>query len=99
MKLRSPFSALLLILPLLYALAADPPPVIGLSIAVPQKTGLSDFLKFMEEELGPGGINTLVLRVDYNYAYTSHPELQNENPLSRADVKLLVSTARSQGIR
>ena len=99
MKLRSLFSALLLILPLLNALAADPPPVIGLSIAVPQKTGLSDFLKFMEEELGPGGINTLVLRVDYNYAYTSHPEMQNENPLSREDVKSLVSTARKQGIR
>jgi hypothetical protein len=99
MKLRSQFSALLLILPLLCTLAADPPPVVGLAIAVPQKTGLNDFLKFMEEELGPGGINTLVLRVDYNYAYTSHPEMQNENPLSREDVKLLVSTARALGIR
>jgi hypothetical protein len=99
MKLRSLLFSLLLILPCLKALPADPPPVIGLAIAAPQKSGLNDFLKFMEEELGPGGINTLVLRVDYNYAYTSHPELQNENPLSREDVKLLVSTARKQGIR
>lgn len=73
--------------------------MIGLAIAAPQKSGLKAFLKFMDEELGPGGINTLVLRVDYNYAYTSHPELQNENPLSKTDVKLLVSMGRKHGIR
>lgn len=99
MKLRSQFVTLFLILPLLNAVAADPPPVVGLCIAAPQKSGLTKFLRFMEEELGPGGINTLVLRVDYNYAYESHPELQNDHPLSREDVKLLVSTAREHGIR
>ncbi|MCK5067430.1 MAG: family 20 glycosylhydrolase [Bacteroidales bacterium] len=99
MKLRSLFFAMLLILPLLNALAADPPPVVGLCIAAPQRSGLNDFLKFMEEELGPGGINTLVLRVDYNYAFTSHPELQNEDPLTKMDVKRLVSVARKHGIR
>ena len=94
MKLRTLFFALLLILPLFNALAEDPPPVVGLCIAAPQKSGLNDFLKFMEEELGPGGINTLVLRVDYNYAFTSHPKLQDEDPLTKMDVKRLVSVAR-----
>jgi hypothetical protein len=99
MKAPSLIIALLLILPLANALPSDPPPVIGLSIAAPQKSGLNDFLKFMDEELGPGGINTLVLRVDYNYAYSSHPELQNEDPLTKMDVKRLVSMGRKHGIR
>jgi hypothetical protein len=99
MNLRSLFFASLFILPVLKLVAADPPPVIGLAIDAPQKSGLNDFLKFMDEELGPGGINTLVLRVDYNYAYSSHPELQNENPLSLMDVKRLVSMGRKHGIR
>lgn len=79
--------------------AADPPPVIGLCISSPQSNELDSFLQFMDEELGPGGINTLVLRVDYNYAYTSHPELRSENPLSRKDVKKLVTTGRKHGIQ
>jgi hypothetical protein len=79
--------------------ASDPPPVVGLCIAAPRSDHLEQFFTFMEKELGPGGINTLVLRVDYNYAYESHPELRNETPLSREDVKRLVTVARRQGIR
>lgn len=52
----------------------------------------------MEEELGPKNINTLVLRVDYNFQYKSYPNLQNENALSEKDVKKLVSAAKSQNI-
>ena len=61
MKAHSLFIALLLILPLLDAMPKDPPPVIGLSIAAPQKSGLNNFLKFMDEELGPGGVNNFNL--------------------------------------
>lgn len=51
MKPRSLLFALLLILPLLKALPADPPPVIGLAIAAPQKSGLNDFLnEYYSEE-------------------------------------------------
>ncbi len=78
--------------------AADPPPVIGLCIAAPRPERLDQFISFMEEELAPGGINTLVLRVDYNFAFKSYPELRDENPLSVKDVKRLVSTAQTLGI-
>ncbi|MEN8201346.1 MAG: family 20 glycosylhydrolase [Bacteroidota bacterium] len=98
MKLFSLIFCALLIIPL-QASPVDPPPVIGLCIAAPQSSELDLFLKFMEEELGPGGINTLVLRVDYNYAYESHPELRNEDPLSKTDVKKLVATGRRHGIQ
>lgn len=80
-------------------LSVDPPPIIGLCIAAPQSNAVERFITFMEEELGPGGINTLVLRVDYNFAFESHPQLQNENPLSRKQVKSLLECADEQGIR
>lgn len=74
-------------------------PVRGFCIAAPQAAGLDAFLQFIEEELAPMNVNTLVLRVDYKYAYESHPELRGENPLSRADVKKLVKVCRDAGIR
>jgi hypothetical protein len=55
MKPPSLLFALFLIFPLLSALAADPPPEVGLCIAAPQKSGLSDFLKqyYSEEPEAP----------------------------------------------
>ena len=53
----------------------------------------------MENELRSGGINTLVLRVDYNYKYKSHPELRNENTLSEKDVKKIVKAAKTSNIK
>jgi hypothetical protein len=53
----------------------------------------------MEKELAPNGINTLVLRVDYNYEYKSYPNLRDSSCLTEQDVKKLVSTARANGIR
>jgi hypothetical protein len=78
--------------------AQDPPPVIGLCIAAPAPDDLEDFITFMEEELAPGGINTLVLRVDYNYAYESYPNLRDENPLTKKQVGKLSKAARKLGI-
>src|SRR5690606_23082740 len=45
------------------------------------------------------GINLLVLRIDYNFAYESHPELRDENPLSLKQVKELVAVGKRTGIR
>jgi hypothetical protein len=80
------------------AFPADPPPVIGLCIAAPNQESFDQFLSFMNDELGPGGINTLVLRVDFNYEYESYPNLRNDRALSREQVKLLVQTARANNI-
>jgi len=65
-------------------------PVRGLAIAAPSVQGLPLFLKFIEEELAPGKFNLLILRVDWNYDYQSHPELKDPNPLKKADVKKIV---------
>ncbi len=79
--------------------AIDPPPVIGLCIEAPSPENLEQFLAFMENDLGPGGINALVLRVDYRYRYKSHPELREEGALSEQEVKKLVDMARKNRIR
>ncbi len=70
----------------------------GLGIAAPSSEGLDDFIGFIRTELAPNGINTLLLRVDYNYAYESRPELRGDNPLSKDQVKKLVKTCKELNI-
>lgn len=70
----------------------------GLCIAAPTKANVNEFVGFIETELAPGGINTLILRVDFNYAYESRPELRSDNPLSKEDVKKLVAVCKKYNI-
>ncbi|MBL9134268.1 MAG: family 20 glycosylhydrolase [Verrucomicrobiales bacterium] len=74
-------------------------PVRGLSIAAPSAKQLDRFLRCIEEEFAPRGLNTLILRVDYHFQYESHPELRAEGALSRSQVKQLADACRSRGIR
>ena len=74
-------------------------PVRGLAIAAPSVQGVDLFCKFIEEELAPAHINLLILRVDWNYAYESHPELRDTNPLSKADVKKIVDVCKKHSIK
>lgn len=71
----------------------------GLCIKAPAKESVDRFITFIDEELALMGINTLVLRVDYNYAYTSRPELRDDGPLTENDVKKLVAVAKKHQIR
>lgn len=73
-------------------------PIRGLCIAAPQTSGLDRFVKFIDEELGPKSVNTLILRVDYNYQYKSHPELRDSSALSQRDVKKLVDVCNKHQI-
>ena len=74
-------------------------PVRGLAIAAPSVQGVDMFCKFIEEELAPAYFNLLILRVDWNYAYESHPELRDPNPLSKTDVKKIVDVCKKYNIR
>jgi hypothetical protein len=74
-------------------------PVKGFAIAAPQKDEVNRFVSFIGEVLAPKGVNVLILRVDYNYAFESHPELRNEVTLSRKDVKKIVAIAAKHGIQ
>lgn len=87
-----------------YNIIAQPPldsllPVRGLAIAAPPAHYVDSFNLFIEKELAPRKVNTLILRVDYNYQYTSHPELRDSIALSKQQVKQMVEVCRRNGIR
>ena len=74
-------------------------PVRGFAIAAPSPQLVDSFILFIHRELAPRNVNTLMLRVDFNYQYKSHPELAQENSLSYGDVKKIVSACRHNRIR
>lgn len=74
-------------------------PVRGFCIEAPQPSILNEFIKFIDEELASRNVNTLILRIDYNYRYESHPELRDSVALSKEDVKELVNVCRENNIR
>ncbi len=50
--------------------------------------------------LAGGGVNTLVLEIDYGFAFESHPELRGSaRPVTRAGAGRLVNACRQNGIR
>ena len=73
-------------------------PVRGFCIAAPRPAGVDAFVKFIKEELAPRKVNTLILRVDFNYQFKSHPELKDSVALSAADVKKILNAAKTNGM-
>lgn len=74
-------------------------PIRALAIAAPPPQLLDSFISFIDQELAPRMVNTLVLRVDYNYHYKTHPELVENSALSEAEVKKIVKACRKNNIR
>lgn len=74
-------------------------PVRGLCIAAPRPEQVERFIRFIREDLAPRQVNTLVLRVDFNYQFTNRTELANPRGLSRADAASLSSACKAAGIR
>jgi hypothetical protein len=74
-------------------------PVRGFCIAAPNPNQIDTFIKFIKEELSPRLVNTLILRVDFNFQFDSYPELRNDEALSKRDVKKLVEVCRKNNIR
>jgi hypothetical protein len=74
-------------------------PVRGFCIQAPSPDQVDRFITFIGEELAPKGVNTLLLLVDYNYQYQSHPELRDSIALSKHDVKKIVRACKGNGIR
>lgn len=74
-------------------------PVRGFSIAAPTSKLVDSFVMFINDELAPRKVNTLILRVDYNYQYKSRPELADSGALSLPEVKKIVNACRQHKIR
>jgi hypothetical protein len=74
-------------------------PVRGLCLDLPRPEGLDSFIHFIDKELTPRKVNTLLLLVDYHYQFTSHPELRDSFALSNEQVKRIVMVCRKNNIR
>ena len=74
-------------------------PTRGLAIGGPSHNGVDAFCKFIDEDLGPAHFNLLVIRVDWNYAFESYPQLSDPNPLTKEDVKKIVAVCRKHNIQ
>ncbi len=71
----------------------------ALNIFAPWPEDVDRFCRFVREELVPDRIDTIMMIVRYNYAYTTHPECCGNHPLSLADVKKMVAVCKECGIR
>ncbi len=79
--------------------AQSEPEVRGFLVAAPRSETLPRFITFIQEELAEREINTLLLRVDYNFEFSSHPELTSDNALSLSDAKKLVAVCKAHAIQ
>ena len=70
----------------------------GFCIAAPNPAEHARFLTFIEKELVPRKVNTLILRIDFNYRYKSQPMLRDSAALSRDEVKQIVAICKANQI-
>jgi hypothetical protein len=74
-------------------------PVRGFCVSAPGPKSLDAFVTFVEKELAPRHVNTLIMRVDYRYQFKSHPEMADNGSLSGEEAKKLVAVCRTHRIR
>jgi len=98
--MKTLFSVSILVLASAATLAQQPEPfpVRGFCIAAPRPHQVEPFVKFINEELKPRSINTLILRVDFNFMFEKHPELRDSAALSKKDVAAITTASKAAGI-
>src|ERR1041384_5495176 len=74
-------------------------PVRGFCIQAPSGNRVDEFIKFIDEELAPRSVNTLILRVDYGFQFTSRPEMADKNGLSKENARKIAETCSRHQIR
>jgi Glycosyl hydrolase family 20, catalytic domain len=74
-------------------------PVRGFCIDAPRPAGLDSFIHFIDSELAPRKVNTLIVQIEYHYQFKTHPELTDSFALSKADIKKIVSVCKKNKIR
>jgi hypothetical protein len=74
-------------------------PVRGFCIEPPRPSGVDSFIRFIDQELVPRKVNTLIVQIEYHYQFKSHPELTDSFALSKSEVRKIVSVCKKNGIR
>lgn len=94
------FLTLALVYMAIFSFAAEPLfPVKGICMNTPAAAHTEAFCAFIENDLAPMGVNTLILRVDYNYEFESYPQMTSKNALSKAETKKIVAACKKHQIR
>jgi hypothetical protein len=90
---------------LLYGQAVTSPTAIaasswyGIHVFAPSPSGLPLVKRMITESLAPMGINALILEVNYNFAYRSHPELSTPGAIDEDQARELAEVCRKHRIR
>lgn len=71
---------------------------LGIHILVNNNNDVDILMKELPS-LAELGINALVVEINYNYAYSSHPELRMKNPISKDYAQDLAKACRKHGIQ
>src|SRR5215216_6433011 len=74
-------------------------PVKALLLTVPHPEDVPEFCRFIKEALPKEGVNTLVLRIRYNYQFKSHPELAGSRAITEQQLKQIVQACKEAKIR
>ncbi len=74
-------------------------PVRGFCIDAPRPAGLDSFTHFIDSELAPRRVNTLIIQIDYHYQFKTHPELIDSFALSKSEIRKIVSVCKKNNIR
>jgi hypothetical protein len=81
------------------ASAAGPLPVRGLNLMAPKAADVPLLVKFIRDALPKEGVNVLVLEINYRYQYASHPEVIDDDPLTKDDIQSIVAASKAAGVR
>lgn len=71
----------------------------ALNIFAPLPGEVDRFCSFVEQQLVPDGIDTIMMIVRYNYAFTSHPECRGDDPLTKEDCRKMADVCKKNHIR
>jgi|GEM_PF-34692 len=74
-------------------------PVKALLLSCPDPKDVSLLCDFIREALPREGVNTLCLRIEYQYKFETHPELTDVNALSKEQLQRIVAACREAHIR
>jgi hypothetical protein len=96
----------LLLCPFDFPVSADEPPKQaaiapwrGVHLLASGRVDVPLLSRAIAEGLAPIGVNVLILEVNYNFRFKSHPDLANPSGISLDDARALAEVCRKNGVR
>ena len=74
-------------------------PIRALLLSPPEPKDVAMFCDFVRSALPKEGVNTLVVRFEYQYKFPSHPELAGPNALSKEEVRQIAHACKDARIK